>query len=111
MSGARARWKKPPSSVRGLDYLLLARGGKEGWLDYDRGIAEAPAEFNMPEIYNTDILLSYFTSGTTGMPKLVVHDQTYPLGHIVTAKFWQRVEDGGLHLTVSDSGWAKFGWG
>ena len=95
----------------GLDYLLLARGGKEGWLDYDRGIAEAPAEFNMPEIYNTDILLSYFTSGTTGMPKLVVHDQTYPLGHIVTAKFWQRVEDGGLHLTVSDSGWAKFGWG
>ena len=45
------------------------------------------------------------------MPKLVVHDQTYPLGHIVTAKFWQRVEDGGLHLTVSDSGWAKFGWG
>ena len=94
-----------------LQHILLARGGKEGWLDYDRGIEEAPAEFTMPDIVNTDVLVCYFTSGTTGMPKLVVHDQTYPLGHIVTAKFWQRVEDGGLHLSVSDSGWAKFGWG
>ncbi|MGN1250332.1 MAG: AMP-binding protein [Candidatus Spyradocola sp.] len=94
-----------------LQHILLARGGKEGWLDYDKGIEEAPAEFTMPDIVNTDVLVCYFTSGTTGMPKLVVHDQTYPLGHIVTAKFWQRVEDGGLHLTVSDSGWAKFGWG
>ena len=95
----------------GLEHILLARGGKEGWLDYDRGIEEASASFTMPDIQNTDVLVCYFTSGTTGMPKLVVHDQTYPLGHIVTAKFWQRVEDGGLHLTVSDSGWAKFGWG
>ena len=94
-----------------LKYILKARGPKEGWLDYDKGILESPVEFTMPEIKNTDTLLCYFTSGTTGMPKLVVHDQTYPLGHIVTAKFWQRVEDGGLHLTVSDSGWAKFGWG
>lgn len=94
-----------------LRHILLARGGKEGWLDYDKGIEEAPAQFTMPDMVNTDVLVCYFTSGTTGMPKLVVHDQTYPLGHIVTAKFWQRVEDGGLHLTVSDSGWAKFGWG
>ena len=94
-----------------LQHILLARGGKEGWLDYDKGIEESSAEFTMPDIVNTDVLVCYFTSGTTGMPKLVVHDQTYPLGHIVTAKFWQRVEDGGLHLTVSDSGWAKFGWG
>ncbi len=99
------------SQCPGLERLLLARGGKEGWLDYDAGIERAAAEFTMPEIENTDVLVCYFTSGTTGMPKLVVHDQTYPLGHIVTAKFWQRVEDGGLHLTVSDSGWAKFGWG
>lgn len=94
-----------------LRHILLARGGKEGWLDYDKGIEEAPVQFTMPDMVNTDVLVCYFTSGTTGMPKLVVHDQTYPLGHIVTAKFWQRVEDGGLHLTVSDSGWAKFGWG
>ncbi|MEF9988064.1 MAG: AMP-binding protein, partial [Christensenella sp.] len=53
----------------------------------------------------------YFSSGTTGMPKMILHDYTYPLGHIVTAKYWQKAEDGGLHMTVSDSGWAKFGWG
>ena len=95
----------------GLQHILKVRGAKEGWLNYDEGIENACAEFIMPEICNDDVLVCYFTSGTTGMPKLVVHDQTYPLGHIVTAKFWQRVEDGGLHLTVSDSGWAKFGWG
>ena len=94
-----------------LEFLLLARGGKDGWIDYDQGIAQAKPEFTMPHIDNSDVMVCYFTSGTTGMPKLVVHDQTYPLGHIVTAKFWQRVEDGGLHLNVSDSGWAKFGWG
>ncbi len=60
---------------------------------------------------NDEPMLIYFSSGTTGMPKMILHDFTYPLGHIVTAKYWQKVEDGGLHLTVSDSGWAKFGWG
>ncbi|MDR1060831.1 MAG: AMP-binding protein [Clostridiales bacterium] len=59
----------------------------------------------------SDYFLMYFTSGTTGMPKMVMHDYSYPLGHITTAKYWQRVADGGLHMTVSDSGWAKFGWG
>nr|MCR5040854.1 AMP-binding protein [Clostridia bacterium] len=53
----------------------------------------------------------YFTSGTTGMPKLVQHNFAHPLGHIVTAKYWQHVEENMLHMSVSDSGWAKFGWG
>ncbi len=56
-------------------------------------------------------MLLYFTSGTTGMPKMVRHDYTYPLGHIVTAKYWQCVQENKLHMSVSDSGWAKFGWG
>ena len=60
---------------------------------------------------NTDPMLVYFTSGTSGMPKMVLHDFTYPLGHIVTAKYWHQVEDGGRHLVMADSGWAKFGWG
>ncbi len=59
----------------------------------------------------TDGMLIYFSSGTTGMPKMILHDYTYPLGHIVTAKYWQRVEGGGLRLVAGDSGWAKFGWG
>ena len=57
-------------------------------------------------------MLLYFTSGTTGMPKMVNHDfYTYPLGHILTAKYWQNVRDNGLHLTVADTGWAKSAWG
>jgi acetyl-CoA synthetase len=56
-------------------------------------------------------MLIYFSSGTTGQPKMVAHEFTYPLGHIVTAKFWQNVREDGLHYTVADSGWAKSAWG
>ncbi|OPZ86049.1 MAG: Acetyl-coenzyme A synthetase [bacterium ADurb.Bin429] len=56
-------------------------------------------------------MLLYFTSGTTGMPKMVQHDFAYPLGHILTARFWQNVTEDGLHLTLSDTGWAKAAWG
>lgn len=59
----------------------------------------------------TDPMLLYFTSGTTGYPKGVIHDFTYPLAHIVTAKYWQQAEDGGLHFTVAETGWAKASWG
>jgi acetyl-CoA synthetase len=60
---------------------------------------------------NDDIMLLYFTSGTTGMPKMVRHDFTYPLGHVATAKYWHHVIPEGLHLTVADTGWAKAAWG
>lgn len=60
---------------------------------------------------NDDPFLFYFTSGTTGMPKIAMHKFTYPLGHIYTAKFWHLCEDGDLHVTVADTGWAKCGWG
>src|SRR5512133_1987234 len=60
---------------------------------------------------NTDPMLLYFTSGTTGMPKMVNLPFTYPLGHILTARYWQNVMNNGLHLTVADIGWAKSAWG
>ena len=59
----------------------------------------------------TDPMLMYFTSGTTGYPKGVIHDFSYPLAHIVTAKYWQQAEDGGLQFTVAETGWAKASWG
>ena len=59
----------------------------------------------------TDPMLMYFTSGTTGYPKGVVHDFSYPLAHIVTAKYWQQAEEDGLHFTVAETGWAKASWG
>lgn len=58
-----------------------------------------------------DPMLLYFTSGTTGNPKGVIHDFSYPLAHIVTAKYWHQAEDGGLHFTVAETGWAKASWG
>lgn len=94
---------------------ILVDGKREGWLNFDEGIAEQPEDFLRPSgadaIKNSDPMLIYFTSGTTGMPKMVLHDFTHPLGHIVTAKYWHQVQEDKLHMSVSDSGWAKFGWG
>ena len=59
----------------------------------------------------SDDMMLYFTSGTTGEPKGVIHDHSYPLAHIVTAKYWQQAEDGGLHFTIAETGWAKASWG
>jgi len=88
---------------------------REGWLNLSEGIEAASAEFVRPvgnlATQNEDMMLLYFTSGTTGMPKMVNHNFIYPLGHILTAKYWQNVEDNGLHLTVADTGWAKSAWG
>ncbi|MDL2233538.1 AMP-binding protein, partial [Ruminococcaceae bacterium OttesenSCG-928-L11] len=94
---------------------LLAGGEREGWFSFGTAIAPFPEHFPRPTgdnaIANSDPMLIYFTSGTTGMPKMVLHDFTHPLGHIVTAKYWQQVQENKLHMSVSDSGWAKFGWG
>ncbi|MCL2138618.1 MAG: AMP-binding protein [Treponema sp.] len=84
-----------------------------GWADFSRMMDKAPEKFSRLENVNSnsDIMLLYFTSGTTGMPKMVRHNFTYPLGHIATAKYWHQVFPGGLHLTVADTGWAKAAWG
>src|SRR5574344_950969 len=84
----------------------------EGFLDFTKGIHEAPA-FVRPEHVNTneDISLMYFTSGTTGEPKMVAHDFTYPLGHIVTGCVWHNLNEQSIHLTIADTGWGKAVWG
>ena len=94
---------------------LLIRVGPEvpeGVLDFHEGIRHA-APFVRPQHVNTndDIMLMYFTSGTTGEPKMVAHDFTYPLGHISTGCFWHNLHEGSLHLTIADTGWAKAAWG
>lgn len=93
----------------------LVGGNKDGWLDFDAGLAKASPDWTRPTgqqaAGGSDNMLMYFTSGTTGMPKIVLHDFYHPIGHIVTAHYWQRLSEEGLHLTVSESGWAKCGWG
>ncbi len=93
---------------------ISARFGDE-FLDMRALTKEASAEWTRPTgdaaTKNLDTMLMYFTSGTSGMPKMLTHNFLYPIGHITTAHYWQKVEDEGRHLTVSDSGWAKFAWG
>jgi len=98
----------------GLDIKkMVVAGHSEGFIDFN--IEIFPDIFPRPAgdggVNARDLMLIYFTSGTTGMPKMVKHDFAHPLGQIVTAKYWQQVQENKLHMSVSDSGWAKFGWG
>ncbi len=98
-----------------LKQKALIGENREGWLNFSEGIENITEKFVRPvkdaATSNNDIMLLYFTSGTTGMPKMVNHNFIYPLGHILTAKYWQNVQDDGLHFTVADTGWAKSAWG
>ena len=87
----------------------------EGWIDFEEGFENASEDWTRPtgDAGTTvdDTMIINFSSGTTGYPKIITHDFRYPLGHIMTGVFWHHVVDGGIHFTVSDSGWAKSLWG
>jgi len=110
-----ARIDKAQKSSPTLTRKVILKGGRPGWESLAQGIESAPDRFIKPSgaqaASNEDCFLLYFTSGTTGHPKMVRHDFTYPLGHIVTAAYWQNVRDDGLHFTVAETGWAKAAWG
>ena len=94
---------------------IVVAGSRDGWLSFDELLAGASEEWVRPTgedaTRNEDSMLIYFTSGTTGLAKMVKHNFVHPLGHIITARYWQQVQENTLHMSVSDSGWAKFGWG
>ncbi len=94
-----------------LKVMLLARGKKDGWLNFDDEVEAASDQFERVQTKSSDTMLGYFTSGTTGYPKLVTHNYSYSVAHILTAKHWQNIKPDGLHLTVSDTGWGKAAWG
>lgn len=97
-----------------LTKAIVGDEDRDGWLNFRKEIENASPEFERPTgdiaTQNDEISLIYFSSGTTGMPKMIMHDYTYPFGHILTA-YWQNVFDDGLHYTVADTGWAKAMWG
>ena len=94
---------------------VLVAGKRDGWLSFDELIEVESDQWERPTGEDAtqidDIMLIYFTSGTTGNAKAVEHSFKHPLGHILTAKYWQQVRENRLHMSVTDSGWAKFGWG
>lgn len=98
-----------------LKIKISVNGQRDGWIPYDAAIAAMSAIFPTPPKEewpgNMDIMLLYFTSGTSGFPKMVQHNFIYPLAHILTAVYWQNVKDGGLHYTAAETGWAKAVWG
>ncbi len=98
-----------------LKYKALIGTSRKGWLNLTEEMEKSSEVFDRKSLAEKtttdDIMLLYFTSGTTGMPKMVNHNFAYPLGHILTAKYWQNVLDDGLHFTVADTGWAKSAWG
>lgn len=92
---------------------IIVNGSKEGWRNFDEEFQLFRSSLEKPENYShgEDPMVMFFTSGTTGYPKMAAHSNKYTLGHFITAKYWHQVEPDGLHFTISDTGWGKALWG
>ena len=95
----------------GIKEKYIARGDREGWISFDKEIEKYPDTMERIENKATDGMLLYFTSGTTGYPKMVLHSHYYAVAHIHTAKHWHNLTADTLHFTISESGWGKCMWG
>lgn len=98
-----------------LKFVIGHKDAGEDWIDFEAGYEKASDDWERPvgkeATYADDTMLMSFSSGTSGYPKIISHNFKYPLGHIMTGVFWHRVVDGGLHFTISDTGWLKSLWG
>ncbi|HZK22440.1 MAG TPA: AMP-binding protein [Oscillospiraceae bacterium] len=96
-------------------FVTKHKDAGDSWINLEKGIEDASEQWSRPTgekaIKAEDTMIMAFSSGTTGYPKIITHDHTYPLGHIMTGVFWHYVVDGGLHFTISDTGWLKALWG
>ncbi|MDR2520131.1 MAG: AMP-binding protein [Eubacteriaceae bacterium] len=94
---------------------ILVGEERAGWESWHSGLSSQPADFPRPTgekaTRRDEAMLMYFTSGTTGYPRLAVHAHTYSLGHIFTGRYWHNADPDGLHFTISDTGWGKAVWG
>ncbi len=101
------------ASCTTLKTKILVGGEREGWHNFDKEYGLFSGKFERSENApaGDDTMLMFFTSGTTGYPKIAEHSYKYPLGHYITARYWHNIQPGGLHLTISDTGWGKALWG
>lgn len=95
----------------GMQGKFITHGSREGWIDFLTELAKYPTTFERIETHVEEPMLMYFSSGTTGYPKMVLHKYSLAAAHIITAKHWHHLDENSLHLTVSESGWAKCAWG
>jgi len=98
-------------TVGNYDCKFIVKKQRDGWMNFNEEMMKYDDTFTRVETKSTDNMLAYFTSGTTGNPKMVMHDYSYPLAHIITAVHWHCVKDDGLHLTLAETGWGKAVWG
>lgn len=103
--------RKALESVDLSPKLWCVKDDVQGFENLNTAMEKAYDGLNRIQTLATDPMMLYFTSGTTGYPKGVIHDHSYPLAHIVTARYWQKAEENGLHFTVAETGWAKASWG
>lgn len=90
---------------------LMVNGKRDGWEDFMAEMEKAPEDFERVPTHADDPMILYFSSGTTGNPKMALHPYTYALGHLATAKYWHNVDPEGIHFTIADTGWGKAVWG
>ncbi len=95
-----------------VEFKLSVNGKVDNWIDFDANLDRFSKVFPRPADHKvSDPMLMFFSSGTSGYPKMVLHDHAYPIGHIMTARWWLNVQPGELHFTISDTGWGKSAWG
>lgn len=98
-----------------LEIKVMANGERDGWHNFDKEVEACSDVFERPTgddaLRSDEVMLMFFTSGTTGYPKIASHSHTYALGHYITARYWHNVEYDGIHFTISDTGWGKALWG
>ena len=99
------------AALSGPEGVCAASAERQGWIDFNTGVRAASDDFARRETAAADPMLMYFSSGTSGNPKMVLHDSEYAIAHLVTAKHWHNVEPDGLHFTIADTGWGKAVWG
>lgn len=99
------------AALSGPENICVATTSREGWLDFNSGVRAASAKFERVETSIKDPMLMYFSSGTSGQPKMVLHSGEYAVAHLLTAKHWHNVVPDGLHFTIADTGWGKAVWG
>ena len=99
------------AALSGEEGICAAPIERKGWADFNSGVRAASEVFERRDTVAADPMLMYFSSGTSGNPKMVLHNSGYAVAHLITAKHWHNVQPDGVHFTIADTGWGKAVWG